>query len=186
MSFVVGLCTPPLPSTDATLPSSPPAMSSWVHSVVTEAKLQELVDMGCLPPKEKVGWRAAMGKEFPGPESWETVSFLEFQTRGLRLPAHPFLRGFLHNLQIELQHFNPNGLVQLASFVVVCEGFLSITPHTSLFRWIFEIRKQKLSSDDDEFTPLGDITIQMCLGYADKYLKIQANGSNRGWHASWF
>jgi hypothetical protein len=71
--------------------------------------------------------------EEPHPEADEIVSFLAFHKRGLRYLAHPFLLGLLNKWELELQHLNPNGVLHIASFVMLCEGFLRIDPNVNLF-----------------------------------------------------
>jgi hypothetical protein len=58
---------------------------------------------------------------------------------GLGCPPHPFFQGLLHHYQTELQHLNPNGIQQIAAFIMLCEGFLWIEPHFELWRYFFAI-----------------------------------------------
>ena len=85
-----------------------------------------------------------MGEDFPQPRPSKMVMFVDFHVRGLGFPVHNFFHGLLHVLGIELQHLNPNGVLQVAGFVVVCEGFLGINPHASLFLRVFEIRTRRV------------------------------------------
>jgi hypothetical protein len=78
--------------------------------------------------------------EDPHPGSGEIVSFLTFHERSLGYPAHSFLLGLLNEWEVELQHLNPNGVLHIASFVTLCEGFLSIDPHANLFQVFFHGR----------------------------------------------
>jgi hypothetical protein len=74
-----------------------------------------------------------MEHEEPQPEADEIVSFLVFHERGLGYPAQPFLLGLLNEWEVELQHLNPNGLVHIAGFIMLCDGFLGIDLHANLF-----------------------------------------------------
>ena len=56
------------------------------------------------------------------------VSFTHFHERGLMTPTHKFLQGLLHYYKIEVQHLNPNGIQHMAAFIILCEGFLGISP----------------------------------------------------------
>jgi len=62
-------------------------MGEWVPSTVTEAKLQQLMEKGLLPPKEVARWRAATGDAFPLPRLDKVVSFTDFHERGFMIPA---------------------------------------------------------------------------------------------------
>jgi hypothetical protein len=61
--------------------------------------------------------------EEPHHEPDEVVSFLTFHVRGLGYPAHSFLLSLLNEWEVELQHLNPNGVLHIAGFVTVYEGF---------------------------------------------------------------
>ena len=45
----------------------------------------------------------------------------------------------MHFYNIELQHLNPNGIQHMAAFIMLCEGFLGISPHFDLWRYFFTI-----------------------------------------------
>lgn len=58
---------------------------------------------GLLPLKVVVSWRAPEPETvIPRAKPDEVVSFLAFHERGLRYPAHWFLRGLLHACGLEL------------------------------------------------------------------------------------
>jgi hypothetical protein len=103
-----------------------------------ESQLKDFAMKGLLPPKVVAHWRAPPAEhEEPHPEEDEFVSFLAFHERGLRYSAHPFLLGLLNKWKVELQHLNPNGVLHIAGFVTLCEGFLMIDPHVNLLRVFF-------------------------------------------------
>jgi len=54
------------------------------------------------------------------------VSFAPFDQRGFVIPPHLLFRGLLHHYQIKLQHLNPNGILHIAAFITLCEGYLGI------------------------------------------------------------
>ena len=78
-----------------------------------------------------------LGEAIPLPRANEVVSFLAFHEHGLGYPAHWFLRGFLNEWGLELQHLNPTGVLHIAGFITVCEAFLEMEPHVDFFRRIF-------------------------------------------------
>jgi hypothetical protein len=67
------------------------------------------------------------------------ISFAPFHKCGLMSPPHRFFQGLLHHYKIELQHLNPNGIQHIATFVMLCKGYLGIEPHFELWRYFFSI-----------------------------------------------
>ena len=47
--------------------------------------------------------------------------------------------GLLHFYKIKLQHLNPNGIQHMAVFIMLCKGFLGISPHFDLWRYFFTV-----------------------------------------------
>jgi hypothetical protein len=89
---------------------------------------------GLLQPKVVASWRAPpVEHEELHPEDNEIVSFLALHECGLGCPAHPFLLGLLNEWGLELQHLSPNGVLLIAGFITICEGFFGIGPHANLF-----------------------------------------------------
>lgn len=85
------------------------------------------------------------------------ASFIDFHERGFGILASDFLRGFLHEYGVQLQDIPPNGLLQLAGFVVMCEAFLRIEPNKDLFRRLFEVKSRKVhGSSGGALTPVGE------------------------------
>jgi hypothetical protein len=74
----------------------PDLQAAWVRSMMTEAKIQALVDQGLLWSKTEVESRAAAGEEFPSEDVKEQVVFASFFERGFNLPAGDFFRGLLY------------------------------------------------------------------------------------------
>ncbi|RLM64323.1 orf3 [Panicum miliaceum] len=152
-------------------------MSSWRPSTMTEDRLQDFAEKGLLPPKTE--------HEEPQPEADEIVSFLAFHERALGYPAHPFLRGLLNKWEVELQHLNPNGLLHIAGFITLCEGFLGIDLHANLFRAFFYGRALSVKGDP-ELAPVGGFGLQKRARRSGDYPAYTPANSNRGWHEEWF
>jgi hypothetical protein len=91
---------------------------------------------------------------FPDPWSGEALSFIDFHESGFGIPASDFPRGFLHEYGVQLQHIPPNGLLQLAGFVVIYEAFFGIKPNKDLFRWLFEVMAKRCRASAIERSPL--------------------------------
>ena len=66
----------------------------WDSSNISEQDLTKLRKEGRLPKDKKKVLRPG-AEVFPTPPPGFTVIFLAFFERGLSLPAHEFLRGFL-------------------------------------------------------------------------------------------
>ena len=100
-----------------------------------EEVLAAFIKKMLLPSKEVVHWRAPAAWEVvPQPWADEVVSFLAFHERGLGYPAHWFLHSLLNEWGLELQHLNRTGVLHIAGFITVYEGFLRMEPHVDLFR----------------------------------------------------
>jgi hypothetical protein len=60
--------------------------------------------------------------------------------QGLALLALHFLRNLLYYYQIELHHLSVDGILHIASFVMLCEAFLGIQPHFTLWKYFLHNR----------------------------------------------
>jgi hypothetical protein len=118
----------------------PVLQAVWVQSMMTEAKIQALVDRGLLRPKTEVEWRAAAGEEFPSEDVKEQVIFGSFFERGFNLPAGDFFRGLLYYYRLELVHLVPNSITVVSTFIHICEAYLGIPPHFALWRHFFCVK----------------------------------------------
>jgi hypothetical protein len=54
------------------------------------------------------------------------VSFVRFHERGFAAPVSRFMRALCYHYGVQLHNFTPNTILQAATFVGVCEGFLGI------------------------------------------------------------
>ena len=158
-------------------------IASWVKSSMTEKKVRALVKERVLPPKELIEWRPAADEVIPTPNTGEVVVFASFFERGLSLPAHPFLRGLLHFYGLELQHVTPNGLLQVACFITLCECFLGIEPHFALWQRLFTA---KANPSQAKPALVGGAGFQLRPGASKDYVTLPLRSSNKGWHSEWF
>jgi hypothetical protein len=123
-----------------TVDADPPTVGNWVQTKVQEKDLQSAENIGIL--KNGPAETLATGPEIiPYPPTGFRVIFLAFLLRGLSLPPHPFLRGLLFAYGIQLHDLNPNTILHIACFIMLCECFLGIEPHWALWRRIFVIRR---------------------------------------------
>jgi hypothetical protein len=117
-----------------------PAIGNWVQTKVQEKKLQSAEKISIL--KNDLAETLAAGPEIiPRPPAGFRVLFLAFLLRGLSFPPHPFLRGLHFAYGIQLHDLNPNTILHIACFIMLCECFLGIKHHWALWRRIFVIRR---------------------------------------------
>jgi hypothetical protein len=112
----------------------------WEPSVMTEAKIQALVDHGLLRPKAEVEWKVPTGEAFLTEDDKEQVVFASFFERGFNIPVDDFFRGLLFYYKLELVHLFPNSITAVSSFIYFCEAYLGIPPHFLLWRYLFNVK----------------------------------------------
>jgi hypothetical protein len=114
-------------------------VGNWVQTKIGDKELSHAEKIGLLKndPAESL---AAGPKIVPRPPPSFRVIFLAFMMRGLSLSLHPFLRGLLFAYGIQLHDLNPNTILHIACFIMLCECFLGIEPHWALWHWIFAIQ----------------------------------------------
>jgi hypothetical protein len=109
-------------------------------SIASESDLLHLVDVGVLLAKELCSWQISSGVTVPTEDTYESVVYVPFLIRGLALPVSPFFRGLLDFYELNLTHMNPNSILQISVFVHLCEAFLRILPHFSLWKYLYHCR----------------------------------------------
>ncbi|KAE8797910.1 hypothetical protein D1007_26924 [Hordeum vulgare] len=126
----------------------PPEMST-THgacdgSDIVEEHIEVLRHRRKLPSAEIVAAYIPRPKNFPAPQEGEVVMFAEHFARGLMLPASNFFSGFLTDFGLHMHHLIPNTVLQLASFVGLCKGFLWIEPQLDLWLRLFLFKKSSV------------------------------------------
>jgi hypothetical protein len=109
-------------------------------SIISESDLLHLVEVGVLLPKELCSWRICRGVTVPIEDTHESVVYVPFLICGLALPISPFFCGLLDFYELNLTHLNPNSILQISIFVHLCEAFLGILPHFSLWKYLYHCR----------------------------------------------
>jgi hypothetical protein len=113
----------------------------------------------------------------PRPPPGFRVIFIAFMLRGLSLPPHPFLRGLQFAYGIQLHDLNPNAILHIACFIMLCECFLGIEPHWALWRRIFVIRRPlPFQTGGFSYQVRPDVP----------YFNLQMPKNNPGWRMKWF
>jgi hypothetical protein len=107
--------------------------------------------------------------------------FLAFLLCGLSLPAHEFLRGLLFVYGVQLHQLTPNSILHIACFITLCESFLGIDPHWTLWKFLFRL------------CPSVSLRKKLELGGAivsvraeSHYLEFNMVVSVQGWRKKWF
>jgi hypothetical protein len=103
--------------------------------------LEELVHGGQLTPvgdAPNPEWMVPpVSDREPNPPPGYVVSFIRLHECGFNAPTNKFMRGLCHHYGVELHNFAPNAILQAASFVAVCEGFLGIPVNWDLWIHLF-------------------------------------------------
>ncbi|KAE8784325.1 hypothetical protein D1007_42108 [Hordeum vulgare] len=105
---------------------------AWVGSNICDGNIEALRHHRMLPLATLLVARVPGAKAAPTPAEREVVVFKEHFYRGYGLPAGDFFARFLNFFFLQPHNLAPNAIIQLASFVVLCEGFLGIEPRLDL------------------------------------------------------
>jgi hypothetical protein len=112
--------------------------TKWVPSEFKESNLAKAKKEGLLATDASIVFPGT--EHIPKPPSSHRVMFLAFLLRGLSLPAHEFLRGFLFVYGMQLHQLTPNSILHIACFITLWESFLGIDPHRTLWKFLFHLR----------------------------------------------
>jgi hypothetical protein len=116
------------------------AVGNWVQTKFLEKELQSTENIGILKddPMEVL----IAGPEIsPRTPAGFRVLFFAFLLHGFSFPPHSFLPGLLFAYRVQLHDLNPNTILHIECFIMLCECFLGIEPHWTLWRRIFVIRR---------------------------------------------
>ena len=73
------------------------------------------------------------GQIIPTPKPHKRVVFLAHLVRGLGFLIHPFVRGLMFYYGLDFHDLAPNFVLNISTFIVMCEAFLCIKPHFGLW-----------------------------------------------------
>ncbi|KAE8787263.1 gypsy-type retrotransposon rire2 protein [Hordeum vulgare] len=110
---------------------------AWLGSDIYDDHIEELRHCRLLPPASLVAARVSGAENAPTPREGEAVVFEEHFYRGFGLPTSNFFTNFLIFFGMQSHHLAPNAILQLASYVILCEGFLGIEPRLDLWKSCF-------------------------------------------------
>jgi hypothetical protein len=157
----------------------PDPSTVWEKSTVTKEQIQSLVDRGLLWPKSRVGSRPAAGEVFLTEGTDETVNFITHIECGFGIPAGDFLRVLLQFYQIELGHLAPNSITIIATFIHLCEAYLSIALHFHLWRHFFEVKKM------GKGVVVSSVSFLLHCNMKSEYIDLTLPDNTTGWNQGW-
>jgi hypothetical protein len=156
--------------------SDAPTMGNWSQTKFLEQDLQKAMKTGILKD-DPTEVRISGPEIIPWPPAGLQVLFLAFVLRGLSFPLHEFLRGLLFAYGIQLHDLNPNTILHIVCFIMLCECFLGIEPHWAMWKRIFTVRRS-LNYQTGGFN---------CMGRPDvEYFILRTPENNPGWRTRWF
>ena len=86
----------------------------------------------------------AQRQAIPSPQPGESVVFVSHFLRGLGFPMDPFVRGLMFYYGLEFHDLDPESILHISSFIVVCEAFLHTTAHFGLWLKTFNVDPKSL------------------------------------------
>jgi hypothetical protein len=92
------------------------------------------------------------------------VSFIQLHERGFTAPASRFMRELCYHYGVELHNFGPNAILQVATFISVCEGFLGIPVNWDLWVHLFRVELHTLATGEARVrraVRVGDLTFAL-------------------------
>ncbi|KAE8819630.1 hypothetical protein D1007_02274 [Hordeum vulgare] len=107
------------------------------------------------------GWAMGLPRKLCTPDT-----FADHFYRHFGLPASSFFAEWLQFFGLQPHHLAPNALLQLAAFVVLCEGFVGIEPHVDLWRSLFFFKQQSIAMEKSEVEKLKGLRPMTSCGAA--------------------
>jgi hypothetical protein len=150
------------------------ASTSWVPSEFEQSDLTKAQENGFLTGGDQVIFPST--ERISKPPSGYRVLFIAFLLRGLSFPAHEFLRGLLFVYGVQLHQLTPNSILHIACFVTLCESFLAIEPHWTLWKFLFHLHPSVSLLKEPK---LGGAVVSVCA--EAHYLEFNMVASVQGW-----
>lgn len=161
-------------------------------STVMGKDLDRLVTTSLLRPRIDGGeWLVPGLVPRPMYKEGYVVSFIPFHERGVAVLEHVFLRVLLFFYGCQLHHLNPNGIQQLATFVVLCKGFLGVPANFARWKHFFcaKVMRCRVGSGSGALSypsDIGSVLIQLRASRKGQYIDSPAPSGHSGWHRRWF
>ncbi|KAE8772733.1 hypothetical protein D1007_55207 [Hordeum vulgare] len=193
--FVAGLPKHPSPVVMASGSSSKKTSSqgAWLDSEICDGHIEALRHRRMLPPASLVTVRIPDAETAPTPREGEIVVFHEHFYRGFGVPTSTFFSNWFICLGLQPHHLASNAILQLSSFIVLCDGFLGIEPRLDLWQSLFFLKQQSKKMDKAELekldgphplTPCGTALVHHRL--KSGFSKIPLQESIKQWQRGFF
>ncbi|KAE8780384.1 hypothetical protein D1007_46499 [Hordeum vulgare] len=127
---------------------------AWLGRDVDEELIDAPRHHRLLPRASQVSVRLPGSEASPAPVAGEVVLFAEHFYWGFGHPANSFFAEWLQFFGLQPHHLALNAILQLAAFVVLCEGFVGIEPHIDLWRSLFFFKQQSIIMEKSEVEKL--------------------------------
>jgi hypothetical protein len=117
------------------------------------------------------------------------VSFVRFHERGFTAPTSRFMRALCHHYSVELHNFAPNAILQAATFVGICEGFLGILVNWDLWVHLFRAELYTLPTTETRTRRAvcaGDMSLAVRSQRKDDCIPSMMTTNNTDWEQGWF
>jgi hypothetical protein len=103
--------------------------------------------------------------------------------------ASRFMRGLCYHYWLELHNFAPNAILQAATFVGVCEGFLGILVNWDLWVHLFRAEMHTLATGETRVRRVvcaGGLTFVLRDSRKELYPSCTMTWNNVDWEKVWF
>jgi hypothetical protein len=125
----------------------------------------------------------------PNPPYGYVVSFIMLHERGFTAPVSRFMRGLCYHYGVEHHNFAPNAILQAATFVGVCEGFLGIPVNWDLWVHLFHAELHTLATGEAwvrRAVCAGGLTFALRDSRKELYPPCTMASNNADWEKGWF
>ena len=152
----------------------------WMVSSITEENIKKLREAGYLAAD--IAHRLPdAGQIIPTPEPHERAVFLTHFLCGLGFPLHPFIRGLMFYYGLDFHDLAPNFILNISAFIVVCEAFLRIKPHSGLWLKTFNVKPKVVGGCQSECGGAMVGKMPNITGLEDSFVE-----TIKGWQSGWF
>jgi hypothetical protein len=165
----------------------------WPCSTATKLSLNLFVAGGQLAANEDgqpTEWIEPSARDrVPNPLFGYVVSFIRFHERGFAAPASRFMHALCYHYGVEVHNFTSNAILQAATFVGICEGFLGIPVNWDLWVHLFRAELHTLATAEPRIrhaARAGGLSIALRSTRRELYIPCAMTSNNAEWERGWF
>jgi hypothetical protein len=99
------------------------------------------------------------------------------------------MRALCYHYGVELHNFTPNAILQAATFVGVCEGFLGIPVNWDLWVHLFRAELHTLATSEPRnrrVVRTGGLSLALRISRREEYIPCTMTSNNVEWERGWF